>query len=79
MEYYAIFSANNGTSFMRPITGSNKCKLLKDIREIALANMFAGSSASWYVDDANGKTVYGGAYIPGVGIRYEIYNYKQLY
>ena len=58
MKYKANFSANNGTTMMHPIEGNDKAKLLKDIREIALGNRFAGNSASWWVEDKKGNTVY---------------------
>ncbi len=47
--YFANFKANNGTSLMEPITGTNKSILIKDIRHIAEANRFAGNECSWSV------------------------------
>lgn len=76
MEYTANFSANNGTTYGTLMHGCNKRKLLKEIREIALGNRNEGAHATWYVNDERGHTVYNGAYIPGVGIVYDIYNYK---
>lgn len=78
MKYRANFYANNGTSLMSEIEGTNKWKLLKEIREIALLERFIGSEASWYVEDENGTTVFQGAYIPQVGIRYSIFNRKEV-
>lgn len=47
--YYAQFSANNGTRFLRPLTGRNKEKLIVAVRSAANAERFAGNTASWYV------------------------------
>lgn len=47
--YYANFNANNGTCYGEPITGTNKAKLIKDIRHIAEAERFAGNECSWCV------------------------------
>lgn len=58
MKYRANYTANNGTTMMHPIEGNNKKQLLKDIREIAMGNRFAAHSASWWVEDENGNTIY---------------------
>lgn len=58
MKYRANYTANNGTTMMHPIEGNNKAQLLKDIKEIAIGNRFAGNSAKWWVEDENGKTIY---------------------
>ena len=78
MKYRANFYANNSTSLMSGIEGKNKWKLLKEIRKIALGEKFIGSEASWYVEDENGTTVFQGAYIPQVGIRYSTFNKNEL-
>lgn len=57
MKYRASNTANNGTTMMHPIEGNNKAQLLKDIREIALGNRFAGKTAKWWVEDENGNTI----------------------
>lgn len=78
MKYKANFNSNNSTTLMSEIEGTNKWKLLKDIREIALSGRFIDSKASWYVEDENGKTVFHGGYFPKVGIRYSIFNRKEV-
>lgn len=59
MKYYANFNANNGTSYGKPITGTNKAELIKDIRSIAEAERFAGNECSWcvYTKDSNGDYI----------------------
>lgn len=49
MKYYANFCANNGTQFREPICGTNKKKLIKDIRRIAEGNRFSCNECSWCV------------------------------
>lgn len=57
--YYGQFSANNGTHFLRPITGRNKEKLIVAVRSAANGERFAGNTASWYVwYYAGGRRVY---------------------
>lgn len=56
MIYYANFNANNGTSFMAPIQGTNKNDLIKAIRSTAEAERFQGNSCSWYVFYVDYKT-----------------------
>lgn len=58
MKYKANYTANNGTTMMHPIEGNNKKQRLKDIKDIAMGNRFAGNSASWWVEDENGNTIY---------------------
>ena len=79
MKYKANIYANNGTSLMSGIEGTNKWKLLKEIRKIALGERFIDSKASWYVKDENGETAFEGAYIPKVGIRYSTFNKNELW
>lgn len=47
--YYANFEANNGTRYAAPIKGTNKAKLIQDIRSIAEAERFQGNECSWRV------------------------------
>ena len=79
MKYRANFYANNRTSLIIGIEGTNKWKLLKEIREIALGERFIGSEAYLYVEDENGTTVFHGGYFPKVGIRYSTFNRKELW
>jgi hypothetical protein len=58
MKYRANYTANNGTTMMHPIEGNNKKQLLKDIKDIAMGNRFAGNSARWWVEDESGNTIY---------------------
>lgn len=58
MKYKANYSANNGTTMMSPIEGNNKSQLLKDIKEIAMGNRFAGNTARWWVEDENKNRIY---------------------
>ena len=79
MTYYANFNANNGTRLMNDIFGSNKKDLLRRIRRMAMAERFQGNSATWWVCDEEGNSVYEQSYHPHVGTRYLIRNYKSLY
>lgn len=79
MRYFANFNANNGISHKTAITGFNKKELLKRIRSISLGNRFQGNECTWTVWDENDKVVFQGGYYIGVGIRYGVYNYKNLY
>lgn len=48
-KYYANFKVNNGTSFITPMDGTNKAKLIDDVRSISEANRFIGNSSRWWV------------------------------
>lgn len=78
MKYKANFYVNNSTSLMSEIEGTNKWKLLKEIRKIALGERFIDSVAFWHIEDENGTTVFHGGYFPKVGIRYSTFNKKEL-
>lgn len=59
MKYFANFNANHGTTFDKPIWDTNKARIIKDIRDIAEGNRFAGNGCCWQVwyVDANGRVV----------------------
>lgn len=72
--YTANFYANNGTTFIDPLTGSNKREIISHIRQTASAERFAGNTAKWYVW-RNGKCVAAG-YIDDSGYhRYDDLRY----
>jgi hypothetical protein len=57
-KYYANFSVNNGTMYMQPIWGNNKRKLAKQIRDVALAEIFQGNTGCFsVVDDKTSECV----------------------
>lgn len=60
MEYYANFRVNNGTCYMRPITGTNKKELRNRIRDHAEAERFAGNEGTFSVwhEDKDGDRIY---------------------
>lgn len=55
--YYANYNANNGTRFSEDITGTNKAKLIAEIREIAEGSRYEGSECTWMVKDDKGCIV----------------------
>ena len=55
MTYYANYKANDGTTFLKPIAGPNKKKLISEVREIANGQRFAGSTCSWTVWKRDGN------------------------
>ena len=60
MKYYANFRANDNTSFIKPIEGTNKYKLRNEIRAIAEGERFLGQDAAfgvWHTND-NGDDVH---------------------
>ena len=78
MKYSGNFIANSSTTLKREVLSNNKRKLNSELRNMAMENRFEHSPAIWFVFDDNGKCVYDGKYIPNVGIRYFIYNYKRV-
>ena len=76
MKYYGNFSTNNGTRLSEHIRGNDRHALNKYLREFAMGQRFPGQEASWWVNDLGGHTVFEGKYFPGVGIRYQVFNYK---
>lgn len=60
-KYYANMTVNNGTHLYSDIEGTNKFELLREIRDIAQAECFAGSECHWKVWDENGVIVLAGA------------------
>ena len=54
--YYANYNAN-GTRFAEDITGTNKARLIAEIREIAEGNRTEGNECSWMVSDDKGRIV----------------------
>lgn len=60
MKYYANFTANNSTSFAEPIESNNKTILIREIREIAEGETFAGNECRWWVENAEGETIAAG-------------------
>ena len=79
MQYYGNFTVNNGTTMMKCATNNNKHKLLKYLKDMALANRFEGNPASWWVKDENDDLVFEARYFPGVGTRFSVYNYRSSY
>jgi hypothetical protein len=58
MKYYANYTANNGTTLMNPLTGTNKNELIKDIRHLANGERFDKNTCSWCVwIEKNGDAV----------------------
>lgn len=78
MQYYGNFSVNNGTTMPECITNNNKHNLLKDLKEMAMGERFEGNVASWWIKDENDDLVFDARFIPGVGVRYSVYNYKSM-
>ena len=76
MKNYCNFSTNNGTMLTEHIGGNDRHALNKYLREFAMGQRFPGQEASWWVNDISGHTVFEGKYFPGVGIRYQVFNYK---
>lgn len=70
MKTYKANFNTNGTSFLIPIEGNNKSQLIKDIREIANGNRFAGNECTWEVWIEEGNNIKyiakGGTYANGV-------------
>ena len=58
--YNAYFKANDSTYNQEPITGTNKSKLIRDIRLIAEGNRFANNSCSWSVHTDDGRCIAAG-------------------
>ena len=73
--YYANFCANNNTRFFTNINDTNKWRLLKDIREIARGERFAGNTSTFFVNDVNGEEVFSGIINNNGVLTYETYNY----
>lgn len=76
MKYYGNFSTNNGTRLSEHIRGNDRHALNKYLREFATGQRFPTNTASWWVKDLAGHTVFEGSYIPNVGIRYTVFNYQ---
>lgn len=75
-KYYGEFSANNGSTYVRePYEYRNKKIANKEMREMAIGNTYAGNSCKWRVQDELGRTVYEGAFYPGIGISYSVFDY----
>jgi hypothetical protein len=50
-KYYANFCVNNGTMYMQLIWGNNKRKVAKQIKDVALAEVFQGNTGTFSVTD----------------------------
>lgn len=61
MKYFANFSCNNGTSYMRPIEGNNKYKLLRDVKSTLRGNIFPGNNGTYRVFNEDGRSVFEGS------------------
>lgn len=77
MIYNANFKANNGTQWIKNTEDTNKWRLLKDVRETAKAERYAGNKSSFFVDDERGETVFAGEFDRNGVLRYSTYNYKE--
>ena len=55
MTYYANYDANNGTHWARPITDTNKARIIRRIRRTAEAERYSGNECSWEVWIINGR------------------------
>ena len=60
LNYKANFSVNNGTTLANALTSTNKQKLIKEIRDWAAAERFAGNEAKWWVEDEEGCEIASG-------------------
>ena len=76
MKYYGNFSTNNGTRMPENMKSSDRHALNKYVRESAMGQRFSTNTASWWVKDLAGHTVFEGSYYPNVGIRYTVFNYQ---
>ena len=56
--YIANFHANNGTTLSPDLQDTNKARLERDIRQMAAAERFRGSTATWYVAEQIGDKKY---------------------
>lgn len=77
MKYFGNILVGDGTRFCEIKRGDCRHRLNKELREIAMGNRQPGQSASWFVQDLKGRMVFEGSYIPCVGIRYAVFNYKK--
>ena len=71
MKYYANFLANWSTHFARPITCTNKKRLVKIIKNTAKAERFYGNQASynvWYYDSQDNEIIVESGVIDDNGI-----------
>lgn len=59
-QYYANFKTNNGTTLMATLKSTNKNDLMKSIRKMAVDECFDNNTASWWVEDGDGRVVYKG-------------------
>lgn len=57
MNYYANFSAGNGTHLAQPIESGNLQQIIRDIREMAEGNRQPGTKCSWSVYNSDGLPV----------------------
>lgn len=78
MRYYANFSAD-GKRFLNNIEDISKWRILKTVRDTARAERFAGSSATFWVEDASGEEVFSGIICANGVLTYLTFNYKPTY
>lgn len=60
MKYQANYVANGSTRNAKPYTDTNLQRLIKDIREIAEGETFAGGCCSWHITDESEHIVASG-------------------
>lgn len=78
MRYYANFSAD-GKRFLNNIEDISKWRILKTVRDTARTERFAGSSATFWVEDASGEEVFTGIINKNGVLTYLTFNYKPTY
>ena len=76
MKYFGNILVGDGMRFCEIKRSNCRHLLNKELRDIALDNRQPGQTASWFVQDLKGRMVFEGQYIPNVGIRYSVFNYK---
>ena len=75
-NYCCRYSLNNRSSFGM-LCGSNRNRVLKDVRDIITCGTFKGCSSTFEVADKDGHIVDRCCYIEPNGFRYSIKGYKQ--
>lgn len=65
-KYAGSWSANNGSTYIRPVYGNNKHALAREMRQACRANVFAGSTGHWSVWEIEGNEHYDTTVLSGI-------------
>lgn len=74
MRYKANWRANDSIMPFKPLTSTNKNKLISEVRSIANENRFTGSTCEWWVWDSD-KNIIAAGKTTAKGIQRLLYGY----